>query len=339
MLRISLSQLPKPPKGKIGWPWTEESLRLPDLSQAGDIWPCVTVITPSFNQAQFLEETIRSILLQGYPNLEYLIIDGGSTDGSLEIIKKYAPWLSYWVSEKDNGQSEAINKGLRLASGDFATWINSDDVLAKNALYEHASRIGFAERTVYVGDCFYIDKTSKVVSVHTGRVRCLEDLVRIPTVWNARGHIVQPEVLFPRELALSVGGVNPDNHFTMDYELWGKLFIVGARFQYTGIAFGMFREHSEQKIHDPLRTIESLLETATKLIRTAPCFSVQTREELLADLDKYRDKYRADYWRSTGRLARIGLPRTLVVLIRSFRRFLKKQYSSTTAHGCYSILR
>ena len=146
MLRISLSQLPEPPNGKTGWPWTEESLRLPEHRREGDSWPRISVITPSFNQAQFIEETIRSILLQGYPNLEYFIMDGGSTDGSVEIIKKYSPWLSYWISEKDNGQSDAINRGLKMASGDFATWINSDDLLAKNALFEQASRIGFANK-------------------------------------------------------------------------------------------------------------------------------------------------------------------------------------------------
>ena len=175
-----------------------------------------------------------------------------------------------------------------MASGAFATWINSDDLLSKNALFEHASRIGFAPDTVFLGDCIYIDKTGKLLSLHTGRVQSLEDLVRIKTVWGVGGHIVQPEVLFPRELALSIGGVNPDNHFTMDYELWGRLFLTGAKFQYTGIPFGMFREHPEQKIHDALRIIESLLETAAKLIALADCFSEKTKGELIADLYTYR---------------------------------------------------
>ena len=321
---VRLDELPEPPRGKTGWPWTEQSRCLPSQGPAGGSWPRLSVVTPSLNQGQFIEETIRSVLLQGYPNLEYLILDGGSTDNTVEIIKKYSSWLSYWVSQTDRGQSDAINRGLTLASGDFATWINTDDLLAKNALVEHASRIGFALDTVYVGDCIYIDETSKVLSLHRSRVQSLEDLVRIKTVWNAGGHIVQPEALFARELALSIGGLNPDNHFTMDYELWGKLLLAGAKLQYTEIPFGIFREHPEQKIHDVLRTTESLLETAAKLIRLGDRFSEETKRDLLADLDAYRVKYHKDYWRGTGRLARIGLPREIVVQLRSLKTILKK---------------
>jgi glycosyltransferase involved in cell wall biosynthesis len=316
---VRLEELPEPPRGKTGWPWTEESSHLTSRGAEGGSWPRVSIITPSFNQGKFIEETIRSVLLQGYPNLEYFIMDGGSSDVSVEIIKKYAPWLSSWVSEPDSGQSDAINRGLKRASGQFATWINSDDLLSKNAFVEHASRIGFAPNTVYVGNCIYIDETGNVLSLHRGRVQSLEDLVRVKTVWNSRGHIVQPEVLFPRDLALSIGGLNPDNHFTMDYELWGMLFLARAKFQYTEIPFGMFRIHPEQKTHDLLPITESLLETAAKLIRLADCFSEQTKRDLLADLDAYWVKYQRDYWRGTGRLARIGLPRSLVTWLRSLK--------------------
>src|SRR5262249_31521224 len=202
-----MSELPVPPSGNTGWPWTEESRRLPSQRPEGGSWPCLSVITPSFNQSQFIEETIRSVLLQGYPNLEYFIMDGGSADGSVEIIEKYSPWLSYWVSQPDRGQSDATNRGLTLASGDFATWINSDDLLSKNALVEHALRIGFVPGTVYVGDCIYIDENGKVLSLHRARIQSLEDLVRVKTVWYAGGNIVQPEVLFPREQALAIGGL------------------------------------------------------------------------------------------------------------------------------------
>src|SRR5262245_18862148 len=325
----TLSDLPTPPTGKTGWPWTEESKRLPNL--AGCLWPRISIVTPSFNQGKFIEETIRSILLQDYPNLEYFIFDGGSTDNSVEVIKKYYSWLDHWVSEPDAGQSDAINRGLRMASGEFATWINSDDLLCKDALNQHASRNGFAPDTVYVGNCIYINETGKVLSSHTGKVQSLEDLVRVKTVWRAGGHIVQPEVLFPRELALAVGGLNPDNHCTMDFELWGKFFLAGAKFDYTDIDFAMFRRHSDQKTQNGLAFTESLVESAKKLICRAAFFSEKFKHALLADLDAYFEAYPSEYWRATGRLARLGLPRPIVTVLRSLTGTFHRKENNLTA--------
>jgi glycosyltransferase involved in cell wall biosynthesis len=129
-----LEELPKPPDGKVGWPWTETMKAFPAQMADGSNWPKISIVTPSFNQGQFIEETIRSILLQGYPNLEYIIIDGGSTDRTLKIIENYEPWLSYWVSEKDDGPASAINKGIRKCTGEWFNWINSDDLLLPRSL-------------------------------------------------------------------------------------------------------------------------------------------------------------------------------------------------------------
>lgn len=130
----TLAELPPPPDGRTGWPWTVETPRLPPARPDGSPWPRISVVTPSYNQGQFIEEAIRSILLQGYPDLEYIVIDGGSTDQSVEIIKKYEPWLTHWVSEKDRGQAHAINKGLVNVTGELFNWINSDDLLIFDAL-------------------------------------------------------------------------------------------------------------------------------------------------------------------------------------------------------------
>jgi len=129
-----LSSLPPPPDGYTGWPWTEETPPLPPIMLDGKPWPKISIVTPSYNQGQFIEETIRSILLQNYPNLEYIIIDGASTDNSVDIIKKYERWITYWVTEKDRGQAQAINKGIYRASGDIFNWINSDDLLLPKVL-------------------------------------------------------------------------------------------------------------------------------------------------------------------------------------------------------------
>ncbi len=255
----TLQDLPTPPKEKTGWPWIEESTQLSDQMPDGHAWPRITVVTPSFNQGQFLEETIRSILLQGYPNLEYFIFDGASTDNSVKVIKKYAPWLSYWVSESDSGQRDAISRGLRRGTGQVATWINSDDMLCKDALITHASRMGFEDNVVYAGICTYIDLESRPLRTHQGRIHSLEDLLRIKTFWRAGGHLVQPETIFPLKLALDVGGINENLHDAMDYEFWGKLLLAGTRIQYTDIPFGMLRQYAQQKTANGLRTTRAML--------------------------------------------------------------------------------
>jgi len=319
-----LYELPPSPWQKTGWPWTEESTPLQNLMPDGQEWPRISIVTPSFNQGSFIEDTIRSVLLQGYPNLEYFIFDGASIDNSAEIIKKYEPWLSYWVSEPDGGQSDVINRGLKKGSGILAAWINSDDMLCRNALVEQMSRHVIRPKTVYIGICTYIDATGNILSRHRGKVHSLEDLVRVRTVWRSGSHIVQPEVLFPRELALTVGGLDRNNYSTMDYDLWGKLLLAGATFQYSDIPFAMFREHQNQKTHDVLRQTRSLLDTAKRLVLHADCFSEDRKNELLADLKHYGIAYEKNHWKGSGRLARLGLPRGLVSQVRRIRALVQQ---------------
>lgn len=152
----SLKDLPTPPPGKWGWPWTKKSEILPSQMPDGSLWPQISIITPSYNQGCFLEETIRSILLQGYPNLEYIVIDGGSIDDSVKIIEKYSPWIDYWISEKDRGQSDAINKGFAVSHGEICAYLNSDDLFLPGALKHfavacksHPTQLWFASAVLY----------------------------------------------------------------------------------------------------------------------------------------------------------------------------------------------
>ena len=153
-----LTQLPQPPPDKIGWPWTEESQMLQTLQPDGSEWPGISIVTPSYNQGQFIEETIRSILLQNYPNIEFIIIDGGSNDFTLEIIKKYEKWITFWVSEKDRSQSHAINKGFERCTGELVNWICSDDMLCKDALFNLAPLIKHNKFGFFIGKGQRIDR-------------------------------------------------------------------------------------------------------------------------------------------------------------------------------------
>ena len=124
----ALGDLPDP-GGRSGWPWTEAS---PDVDVDGA--PRVTVVTPSYDQGRYLEETLRSVLLQGYPGLEYIVLDGGSTDDSRSILERYDPFLAHWESHPDAGQSDALNRGFQRATGEIIGWVNSDDLLAPGAI-------------------------------------------------------------------------------------------------------------------------------------------------------------------------------------------------------------
>jgi len=305
-----------------GWPWTQESESL-EVAPPGDQWPRITVVTPSFNQAAFLEAAIRSVLLQGYPDLEYIVLDGNSSDESVAIIEKYGRWLAHWESRPDGGQSDAINRGMLLGSGRWATWVNSDDMLCCNALNNHVRTHRLDEGVIYVGVCQHVDDEGDVVGTHQGRVHSLEDLVRIRQIWRSAGFIDQPAVLFPRDLFRSVGGLDAANHRTMDYELWGKFLIAGSRFRYTDIMFGAFRMHPSQKTADALEQTKSLVQTAASLARTG-LTNADAKEDILKDLARYDVEFRESHWRATGRLARWGLSPAVVNLLRSAKQsFLK----------------
>ncbi len=180
-------------------------------------FPRVTVVTPSYNQAPFLEETIRSVLGQEYPNLEYIIIDGGSTDGSVEIIRKYEKQLAYWVSEKDKGQSHAINKGFARATGEILAWLNSDDVYTAGAIHAAVQAFRkYPDAAVVYGEMDIINEASRITDHIDPPAFRLQELV-------FKCFIPQVATFFTRQAAQSVGFVREDLHFAMDYDLWFRL--------------------------------------------------------------------------------------------------------------------
>jgi len=205
-------------------------------------YPRITVVTPSFNQAQYLPETIESILNQGYPNLEYIIIDGGSMDGSADIIRRYASHLAYWVSERDSGQSEAINKGLRRATGDLFNWINSDDVLFPGALQKIAEAFMEHPSTdLIVGSNARSDAEGRVIRVSVPPTRTAMS----PRNWAT--YICQQSVFIRTDTLKRVGGVREDLHYIMDTELYHRIFAAGGRYVRADGLVGMIREHADAK--------------------------------------------------------------------------------------------
>lgn len=236
-----LSSLPEPPKGKHGWPWDHGSTSVPAMMADGSPWPSMSLIIPSFNQGIYIEETIRSILLQGYPNLELHVIDGGSHDNTLEIIKKYQQWLASWVSEIDSGQSEAINKGFSRCSGDIINWICSDDYLAPDALCIVATLFSQKAIDVVAGACLcqYDDEPERTC------IRQVESQNWQLTPYAAA--IWQPSCFFRRNLITRKDLVRTSLHFCMDRELWAYLCSMGARWEWVDHPLGVFRFTGENK--------------------------------------------------------------------------------------------
>jgi len=180
--------------------------------------PLVSIVTPSYNQAAFLEETICSVLDQDYSNLEYIIVDGGSTDGSLDIINRYADRLAWWVSEPDRGQTDALNKGFKQAHGDILAWINSDDTYLPHAVSQAVDYLQSQPETGMVyGDANLIDECGNVIGKFPARQTSYRRLRR------GYVHIPQQASFFRGELWRQVGPLDPSFYFAMDYDLWVRL--------------------------------------------------------------------------------------------------------------------
>jgi len=204
-------------------------------------FPLVSIVTPSCNQARFLEYTIRSVLEQDYPNVEYILVDGGSTDGSLDIIHRYAERFAWWVSEKDRGQTDAINKGFARANGHILAWLNSDDTYEPNSVAEAVEYLrGRPDVGMVYGDANFIDQNGAVI----GRFSAAQtDYKRL-----RRGyvHIPQQASFWRADLWKKVGPLDPSFFFAMDYDLWVRL-AAQTPIQYTPRLWANFRLHTEGK--------------------------------------------------------------------------------------------
>jgi glycosyltransferase involved in cell wall biosynthesis len=204
--------------------------------------PLVSIITPSFNQARYLEATIQSVLGQDYPHIEYIIVDGGSTDGSVDVIKKHEGRLAWWVSEQDKGQTDAINKGFNRASGEILAWINSDDTYNPGAISAAVKYLTENPDVAMVyADCDYIDETGQVI----GKFNAAQtDLRRLREGYV---HIPQQTMFFRAKYWKELGPLDPSFYFAMDYDLWTRI-AARAQIKYlAGQTWANFRIHTSGK--------------------------------------------------------------------------------------------
>jgi len=203
--------------------------------------PKISIVTPSYNQSQFLERTILSVLNQNYPNREYIIIDGGSTDGSVEIIRKYEKYLAYWVSEKDNGQADAINKGFSKSSGEILAYINSDDVYHPGAFLKIAKAFNKNPKADLVfGNVNYIDAYDNLIG------ECRFTRFNFTTLIYEGGNLQQPGAFWTREIYDKVGGFNPNYKFCMDFDFFCRVAEIG-KLEHIRKYIANFRYHRNSK--------------------------------------------------------------------------------------------
>jgi len=206
-----------------------------------NVLPKVSIVTPSFNQAPFLEQTLRSVLEQDYPNLEYIVIDGGSTDGSLEIIQKYADQLAYWQSQPDQGQTDAINQGFARASGEILAWLNSDDLLLPGAVNAAARALqAHPEAAMVYGDALLINAEGKTIGKFPAAQTDYRKLRR------GYVHIPQQASFFRADLWRQVAPLDVSFYFAMDYDLWVRLAAL-APLVYVPEFWAAFRLHGAGK--------------------------------------------------------------------------------------------
>ncbi|RPH89164.1 MAG: glycosyltransferase, partial [Calditrichaeota bacterium] len=256
--------------------------------------PLVSIITPSYNQAKYLPAAYQSVVTQNYPNIEYIIVDGGSTDGSDDLIRKWAASrnsrIKWWVSEKDSGQADAINKGFSRATGEIVTWLNSDDLYMKSAVEKAVSILSKDEKLGLIySNVFSIDAESQLINVMRYGEWGLCDLM----AFNIIG---QPGVFMRREALAKAGFLDPDYHYLLDHHLWlriAKYFDIRHVDDY----FAAARFHLEAKntaqaagfSRDAFRIID--------WFKTSPEFSgifAGSRKNILAGVFRFSARYLLD---------------------------------------------
>ena len=253
----------------------------------------ISLVTPCFNSAPYLEETIRSVLAQEIPGLEYFIVDGGSTDGTVEIIQRYADRLTWWVSETDGGQVDALNKGFARATGDIVGFINADDVLLPGALT--AVMKAFTEQPeadIVYGEVEWIDGQGQPTGSHAGKISNLDEALDIYHVWWSQRQWVQPEVFYRRSLKERVGEFDPRYNLAFDFDFWVRCFRAEASVMKLPEQLVQFRIHPNQKSKAERQAADEIRMIVRRHLEEGAAISPARRRRLEARLSY--DQYQLD---------------------------------------------
>ncbi len=236
----SLRDLPPPPEAKTIWPWTRGSQPLPERMPNGQPWPLVSIVTPALNHGRFLEEAIRSVLLQGYPRIELIVCDGGSTDETVAVLARYQPWLKYWVSEEDDGPAGALNKGFGVATGEVFGFLNADDFLLPGCLEKVAHEFAEHREVDVVSGHGYFTTPAGELAMPT-----YSDAWSFVRFCHAACVLVQPATFFRREAFDRAHGFRAGRSTCWDMELWADMARAGATFRTMAAFVAACRLHSE----------------------------------------------------------------------------------------------
>jgi len=240
---------PPPPAEQTGWPWTHQA---PPVYEDACDWPRITIVTPSYNQGKYIEGTIRSVLLQDYPDLEYIVIDGGSADRTVEIIRKYEPWITYWESQSDRGQSHAINKGFARATGEVYAWLNSDDQYAPGALAAVGRHFGAHPACQWLaGAAAHAREGQGQQETFPAHLACDTALLDFWRFGEDGYYMKQSSIFWRKSLWDAAGPLLEPLHLAMDHDLWLK-----------------FDEHADLETIDELLSVAFLHEDCKSLANT-----------------------------------------------------------------------
>lgn len=224
--------------------------------------PKISIIIPSYNQSEFIEETFLSVLDQNYPNLEMIVIDGGSTDNTIDIILKYKDNFKFWVSEKDNGQSHAINKGFNKSTGDIVTWLCSDDTYLPNCLKTVAEYFNKNQDVDFLyGNVISIDENSRELN----KIRNLP-FTKLGFL-NSIGSIPQPASFYRKKVLTKSNLLNEEMNFFMDYDLFSRMIISGAKFKSISNLLATYRYHHQSKTINSRSNLKQHNADRTKLLK------------------------------------------------------------------------